>query len=413
MKLKTIKGKPSDTHYTKYVFKALDLVKNECQIPKSAVMFFLGYFHFGQVFLCNGKIYVANTKSEYLKNREPIVESMTLTELHEIELLNDYPKTIDDLIIKTILPDDKPNFNTDKFLFWIDEPCDINHEIDVPYYEVIKFLNNYTRDTFSTDRYFFYSKQDVDFNFINNFYVYDKKNKLEFKLYSLDEWSELGENAWVYTPPLCLKDVIIDDLGQNFSEYQKLKSKKEFLKIANEENETFKVKNYWVMELVKLTIQPVLVLHEWSCHRCFTKQNLFGDIFVYDFPSIDEEPSFFITDKYFTKIAVLKFKKPEYLFKGIYKREMAKAKGWELNTQEIKELVEFLQSPSDRAKENETGKYFQGYKKYVKTNWQQLIFEYNHNTAYWDIDKDIVSKVEGEIEQLPFDLPIPDYTKLR
>ena len=288
MKLKTIKGKPSDTHYTKYVFKALDLVKNECQIPKSAVMFFLGNFHFGQVFLCNGKIYVANTKSEYLKNREPIVESMTLTELHEIELLNDYPKTIDDLIIKTILPDDKPNFNTDKFLFWIDEPCDINHEIDVPYYEVIKFLNNYTRDTFSTDRYFFYSKQDVDFNFINNFYVYDKKNKLEFKLYSLDEWSELGENAWVYTRPLCLKDVIIDDFGQNFSEYQKLKSKKEFLKIANEENETFKVKNYWVMELVKLTIQPVLVLHEWSCHRCFTKQNLFGDIFVYDFPSIDE-----------------------------------------------------------------------------------------------------------------------------
>ena len=109
----------------------------------------------------------------------------------------------------------------------------------------------------------------------------------------------------------------------------------------------------------------------------------------------------------------MKFKKPEYLFKGIYKREMAKAKGWELNTQEIKELVEFLQSPSDRAKENETGKYFQGYKKYVKTNWQQLIFEYNHNTAYWDIDKDIVSKVEGEFEQLPFDLPIPDYTKLR
>ena len=80
--------------------------------------------------------------------------------------------------------------------------------------------------------------------------------------------------------------------------------------------------------------------------------------------------------------------------------------------------MDFLQSPSERAKENETGKYFQGYKKYVKTNWQQLIFEYNHNTAYWGwgdngFDEPVLEKVEGEIEQLPFNLPIPNYTKMR
>ena len=416
MQLKTIKSKQTDEHYTKYVFKEIDLIKEQCQINDP--IFFLGYFYFGQVFLSGNSIYVSNYHIEY-KDHEPILETMVLTELYEIELLKDYPKTSDDLTIKTILSNDKQKFNADKFLFWIDEPCDINHEIDTPYYEVIKFLNKYTKDTFSTERYSFYSKRDEDLNFINNFYVYDKKNKLEFKLYSLDDFSEIGENAWVYTPPLSIKDVAIDDLGQNLSEYQKLKCKKEFLKVANEENEIFKVKNYWVMELVKLTIQPVLVLHEWSCHRCFCKPKLFGDIWVYDVPEVNEEPSFFITDAHFTKVAVLKFKSAEYLFKGIYKRGLAKAKGWKLNKQEIKELKYFLQSPSEENEtETETGKYFQGYKKHVKTNWQHLIFEYNHNTAYWGwgdngFDEPILEKVEGEIEQLPFDLQIPNYTKIR
>ena len=91
---------------------------------------------------------------------------------------------------------------------------------------------------------------------------------------------------------------------------------------------------------------------------------------------------------------------------------MVKAKGWKLNKKEIKELMEFLQSPSNGMNDYGSGKFYDGYKKYVKTNWQQLIFEYNHNTAYWDIGEQINGKVEGKIEQLPFDLPMPDYTKL-
>ena len=78
MKLKTVKEKQGDTNYTKYVFKALNLIKNKCHISQTATMFFLGYFHFGQVFLCNGKIYVAKTKMNYSKNREPLVNTMIL-----------------------------------------------------------------------------------------------------------------------------------------------------------------------------------------------------------------------------------------------------------------------------------------------------------------------------------------------
>lgn len=69
-----------------------------------------------------------------------------------------------------------------------------------------------------------------------------------------------------------------------------------------------------------------------------------------------------------------------------------------------------------RAEENESGRYYQEYKKYVKTNWQQLIFEYNHNTAGWGwgdegFEVPPSGKPDG-IEQLLFDLPIPDYTEL-
>ena len=45
--------------------------------------------------------------------------------------------------------------------------------------------------------------------------------------------------------------------------------KKAFIKLANEQNEYFNVKNFWVMEIAKLAVQPVKVLHEWSMHRCF------------------------------------------------------------------------------------------------------------------------------------------------
>ena len=399
MKLETIKGKQSDTHYTKYVFKALDLIKNKCHIPQSAVMFFLGYFHFGQVFLCNGKIYVAKTSMEYSETREPIVETMVLTELYEIDT-----KTFG---IITVLGDKVLSEETRTE--WLEEPCDLNYEIDSTYSEVIKYLNNYSKETFKTDRYLFYSKKDNDYNFINNIYAYDTKNKAEIKLYIPNIWSD-KEQAYIL--PKELKDITAEDLSGKLSVYQQRQCKKAFLRLANEKNSYFKTKNYWVMELIKQAVQPVLILHEWCCHRCFTKPKLFGDIYVYDFPSIDEEPSFFIMDEHFTKVALLKFKKPEYLFKGIYKRKMAKAKGWELNKKEIKALMEFLQSPSNGKKNYGSGKFYDGYKKYVKTNWQQLIFEYNHNTAGWDVDGPISNKVEGEIEQLPFNLSMPDYTEL-
>ena len=420
MRLQTIKNKTGDEHFTKYIFKEMDLAKKKYNIPSDIPMYLLSTARGHEFFLCNGVVYIANNRMEMDKeSNEPIVSSMELIELYMVVLHKEYPKTLKDIAfhIDTI-KDPRYTFTPDEFLDWVDSPCNINHEIDAPYYEVIKFLNRYNKDTFRTDRYLFYSKRDADFNFINNLYAYDAKNQIEMKLYTFDDYAEFGELAWEYTPPLSLKDVVVDDLGQNISDYQKRECKKAFLKLANEVNPIFNVKNYWVMELVKLAVQPVLVLHEWSCHRCFCKPNLFGDIWVYDFPKQDEEPSFFIADKGFKKVAVLKFKSAEYLFKGIYKRGMAKAKGWELSKDEIEELIYFLNCPSKRAEDCAKGKLFDGYKKYVRTNWQQLIFEYNHNTAGWGWGEDgydnppLLGKYEDGIEQLPFNLPLPDYRKL-
>ena len=421
MRLETVKNKIGDKHFTKYVFKAMDLVKEHCNIPAETPMYLLSLAWGHYFFLCDGVLYITNTTLAIDSvTKEAIVSSMELIELYKVQMYKDYPKTLKDIaFFVEILKDPRCTFTPDEFFDWIDSPCDINHEIDAPYYEVIKFLNGYNKETFRTDRYLFYSKKDADLNFINNLYAYDTKKQLEMKLYTFDDYAEFGEHAWECTPPLSLKDVVVDDLGQGMSDYQKRECKKAFLKLANEVNSVFNVKNYWIMELVKLAVQPVLVLHEWSCHRCFTKPNLFGDIWVYDFPSKDEEPSFFIADKGFKKVAVLKFKSAEYLFNGIYKRGMAKAKGWVLSENELKELVDFLRAPSKRAEDCGKGKLYDGYKKYVKTNWQQLIFEYNHNTAGWgwgetgyDIPPEKDADRVSDVEALPFDLPIPNYKKL-
>ncbi len=422
MRLKTIKKQTGDKHFAKYIFKAMDLVKQKCNIAPDVPIYLLSTERNHYFFLCNGLVYIVSSKMEIdSETRKEIVSTMELIELYKVQIYKDYPKKMRDIAFYVeILKDPRRTFTPDEFLDWIDSPCDINYEIDAPYYEVIKYLNGYNEESFRTNSYLFYSKRDNDFNFINNLYAYDLKTKIEVKLYTLDSGSEVGENAWEYAPPKRLQDIIVDDLGQNISDYQKRQIKKAFLEVSNEDNPIFNVKNYWVMGMVKLAVQPVMILREWSCHRCFTKPTLFGSIWVYDFPKKDEEPSFFIGTKGFTKIAVLKFKSPEYLFDGIYKRGMAKAKGWKLSKQEIQELIYFLNAPSIRAEEIESGKYYKGYKKYVKTNWQQLIFEYNHNTAGWgwfDAGYDVPPEKDTnrgiEIEALPFDMPIPDYRKLQ
>lgn len=427
MKLKTIKNKKGNPEYNKCLKKEVALIKKslkkKCGL-ESGTVFFLGHYKFREIFLINGTIYISSISRELDSDKSPINSTMDLCELYKITLKKDYPKNLDDISFDTIIQRSKKyKFSPQEFLKWINEPSEVTENIDNPYYEVIKYLNSYSKNLFKTDGYLFYPKADGDSNFITNLYAYDINNQLEMKIYIPDKWEEI-KDIWTLVAPSTVKDIVIDDLGQNVSNYQKLKCKKEFLKLANEIHPYFKTKNFWVMELLKQTIQPVDILHEWSCHRCFCDVDFYGAIWVHDFLNKNEEPYFFITDSPYlqdtTKIAVLNFKNPKYHYRGIFKKDNVKRNGWELSEKEINELIEFLNKPSDTKNEYCGGILESVYKKYVKkygnTNWQKLIFEYNHNTAGWgwgDNGFDIPPEEDKtQYEALPFNLAIPDYTKL-
>lgn len=411
MKLKTIREKIGNPEYTLALEKEISLIKKKCNLKNTDVMYFLGHYMWHEMFLCKEKLYVACVFCEYDDNKHKIISTMDFNGLYKITLHKDYPKALKDITFEPIIIKDPRNtFTPDNFFDWIDMPSEINTEVDLPYYEVIKFLNSYAKETFRTNRYLFYSKWDGDSNFVTNIYACDIKNQTELKIYIPDKWQ--GNKI---AAPSEVKDLVVDDLSGKLSNYQKLQCKKDFLNFANEINPTYELKNYWLMELAKLAVQPIDELHEWSIHRIFCNR-VFNNIWVYDFPDKDEEPYFMIIDEWFTKVAVIDFKSPTYHIKGIYKRGNVKAKKWKLDKSYILDLIAFLNAPSDRINDE----YYQGsYKKYIKTNWQQLIFEYNHNTAGWswgDTGFDVPPEKDtgrvAEVEVLPFDLSIPDYTEL-
>ena len=332
-------------------------------------------------------------------------------------MLTEYPKTEKDIEVITIT--DEGDFNKQDFLLWIDSPCDINLEIDNPFYEVIKYLNSYCRTTFETERYCFYPKNDDDYSDTINFYVFDKKTKKEVKIYTEDEWNkDKKENI----PPQKFQNVVVDNLSGEMPLYQQRQCKKEFLKFANETNGFFNVKNYWVMELANLTIHTHYYMYwqEWDIHRIFCRHEKFRNIWVPDWMEKGEEPFFMYIDEHFSKVATFRFRSPEYHITGIYKRGMAKAKIFEPDFEFLKEMTEFLNAPAERLEETSFGgPYYEAYKKYVKNNWQQLIFEYNHNTIGWGWGKNSFvippkadKKYLSNVSAIPFDLPIPDYLKL-
>lgn len=412
MKLKTIKEKIGNTEYTKLLEKEISIIKTKCCIKPTHTIYFLGHFKGLEMFLCDKQVYIAHASYEITKNRSIVISSLDLQELYRVKLYKKYPRTLKDIAFETIiLRNPRYTFTPEEFFYWIDMPSQINTNIDFPYYTVIDFLNNYTQESFRTEHYLFYSKWDNDSNFITNIYAYDIKNKHEMKLYIPDKW----ENNTLVTPQ-AVNDIVVDDLSGKLSNYQKLKCKKEFLLLANQTNFDYSVQNYWLMELVKLSIQPIDELHEWSIHRVFCNSDFSQNIWVYDYPKANEEPYFLIINDSFTKVAEINFKSATYHTKNIFKRGNTKAKHWELDKEFIDKLVYFLSCPSVRTK----NKYYSdSYGKYVSTNWQQLIFEYNHNTAGWGwgdtgfgIPPERDNNRLSDLEALPFDLQMPNYLNL-
>ena len=419
--------KSKDTYLTKYVFKQMEMIKTILNIPKNSRIYFLYYSRGLDCFLFKNKIIISNWSCERDEHKNHIVDSMKVTDLYVITLLKEYPKTNEDIIFETIKQGEK-QYTIDNFLNWIDMPSIINGEIDLPYYKIIKFLQGYNKTTFKTDNYLFYSKKDDEYCYTLNIYAKDLRNNAELKLYIPDKNIETDCGEWITIPPQNMRDVFAVDLSGKLSKYQIRQCKKEFLKCANEYCNDLGTKNFYGLELVKQTIQPVWYESGWAVARVFSNDDKSLNIWVGDFMLKDEKPYFMITNPFFswetTKIAVIDMNAPTYHKmrikkignQKIYKQGIegiVKFKNWELDEEYIKKLMDFLKSPSNEVEKMQYNKEFaEIYSKYVKTNWQHLIFEYNHNTFDWAWDGNYDVPPDKTKGQIPFDLPIPDYTKL-
>lgn len=363
-----------DTMYVEQALSWLEQIRAVIDVGKDKIIYTLDGWNKWNYFLYDNKIIVAD-----ISYPEGIKEESSI---YSITLLCDFPQSEKDVKLE-ILKEGTEKYSLDEFFLWLAEPCQITEMVDVPYSDVISFLRNYKTDTFKTDRYCFYSKRDKDYSLSFNIYAKDLKLNTDLKIYV-----EMGLPLTTVFPEN-MKDVIIDDSSGKLSKYQISQCRNDFMRFIQQECTELQVNNFFALELVKQTIQPVE--QDWGLFisQVFNRnETKFAEIFVDDFPVFDGKPYFVLADSYqnMTKIAVIDFFKPEYKTTGIYKNKHNKYKFWQLNEQEVNALIKFLQSP---------------YKDNEYTNWQYLIHRYNDNTG----------EIHSEVLQL--DVQMPDYSKLR
>lgn len=409
-----------DEYCTEFVEGQIAAVKKFFGINQSKRVYALDWWVDRYYFLCDDRVYAVyfdyeGDKYPYI----PIVESAYIITLKNGEVAD----------FKMIKPDDTtPEYNEvygvkfdetrkcltqEFFKIWYDSPCRVNEFVNVPYSKAIEFLQNYKKTTFHTNKYLFYAKRDNDLTWAYYIYAYDLKNKAEMKIYIDDCYID------TYFPEK-LRNIYVKDLSGKLSDYQKLQCKKAFFEYCKQECTELKAPNFYAMEFVKQCIQPIEKDRGWWITKPHYNDTEFelGGIWIDDTLMYDEKPYFLVTNhdrsRYTTKIAAIDFLKSAYKSTEPYVSDYTKWNHWEMTKDELKRLTEFLAEPFDYKKTiyfKQHGKFLFGpeYKLPPKcTNWQQLIEEYNRNTSQYG-----EKRYDGKIfEELPLDLPMPDYTKI-
>ena len=387
--------KYKDEYCTEFVLKQIETVKKYFGINGSKRVYALDRWCRREYFLCEDKIYVicfdyTGEKYPYI----PIIESAYVITFNDKEIIN----------FNTVIPDDTtPKIRTGKseiygtfkidetkkiytkedFLIWLDSPCETTDIVSVTYRKVIKFLQNYKKDTFNQGRYLFYAKRDNDLTWLYFVYAYDTKTKTELKIYV--------DSCFDTKFPEKLNQIYVQDLSGKLSPYQILQCKKAFLKYCTQECRELKAPNFYAMEFVKQCIQPIEIHKGWAVNIPFSNPNceFTRNIWIDDDLKYDGKPYFVMTegkDEWLsTRACAIDFFKPQYKSKEPYISGCFKRNHWNLDKETLEKLVNFLKSPYDN-------------QKIAHTNWQRLIMAYNENFYGRD--------------ELPMDLPMPDYTKL-
>lgn len=414
MKFKQRLKYSKDEYCTEFVIKQIETVKKHFGIPNSKRVYALERWCRREYFLCDNKIYVMCFKYEGDKYPYiPIIESAYVVTL----------KNEKDFEFETVIPDDttpktymawqcievdctQKLYTREDFLTWLDSPCRTTAEVNVTYRQVIKFLQNYKKDTFNQGRYLFYAKRDKDYTWTYFIYAYDLLTKTELKIY-VDDYIQTEF-------PEKLSEIYVKDLSGKLSDYQILQCKKAFFKYCRGKCNELNVANFHALEFIKQCIQPIEIDRGWCIRKPFAGTFEFQNIWIDDYLLYDNSPYFVMTEGnnewLSTRACAIDFFKPEYKSREPYISGHYKSNFWELDKDTITRLVAFLKEPYDCTKDwtyaealkknnTEVIKNMQKRaKNSIYTNWQRIISQYNENFYGRD--------------ELPLDLPMPDYTKL-
>ena len=155
------------------------------------------------------------------------------------------------------------------------------------------------------------------------------------KLYCPNKYKKLENGEYVKRNPETIKDILIEAVSKDVSNYEKLKCKKEYLNLSKQPFAELAVSNHDVLELLKQAIQPVEQWHEFGVCRIFGKNDdKFSNIWIPDLLKHNEEPYFFLTNdpifKKANKMACINFKTATYHIEGdfITGNFKYKRRGW-------------------------------------------------------------------------------------
>ena len=391
---------PKDKYLAKPSIIEKKLLKKLLKLNRKARLLYLGYFYSYNFFLYKNIIIISLCNADRDKNSNWILKTLSIENCYTITLLKEYPKTFDDIEFKTIVENDSYTYPVKHFLEWIDRPSDLTVNIDLPFYKIITFLQKINSYKFKSKNYLFYAKQDNDFSWCFNIYAKNIKTKKVMKLYYQAKYKTLENGFYEKRNPETIKDIIVSEVSDNITQYEKLKCKKEYLEYSKQIFPELEVTNHDTLVLLKQTIHPVEKWCAFGVCRIFGgRDNKFSNIWIPDFLKPNEEPYFFLTDdpifRKANKMACINFKSATYHIQGDFKAGMFKYKRWILDKDYIKELVEYLKAPINF---NNTSNTI--YEKCV-TNWQKMIAEFNYNTAEF-----------SDSEELSLDLEMPDFIEL-
>lgn len=282
----------------------------------------------------------------YSTNKVFMVNEETVIEINAEK----QPFITDELKINILKQPEGFDFETflgkKKLLDWFDNPSWLTTEIHNTNYEIIEFIRTLKRDSFKFHNYrFFAQRADI---YDEHICVEDMRNGDIYRIYKpylsnrCVRKNNIVANFQHYeeipTKPKHIEKIEIVK-GEN-SKYKENQLKKMYLKYVNKNYKSLNTKMFYVFNLLNV-MQNGYYYDDWfSDFYTIKPYRAFLDNLT---PAKANEEYFYIGNSdsvsKITKVAILYFKKPEYVTKNPYISSNIKFKHWELSKEEIEQIM--------------------------------------------------------------------------